>query len=116
MTITREPQEIAKELAAFLDSYPGTQRELAEMAGVSQSTISRALKGKIRSRLSNGLCKLCNYAKIETHKRPPASGCDPRTNPHLINALNTVWDGSDQHARALAKVIRSLKALHFQSE
>jgi len=110
-TSARPPYEIAKELAAFLAEYNGTQRELADNAGVSQSTISRSRSFHGRSRVSTELKDLCTYAGIEIEVLVPASSCDPRENALLMDALREVWDGSDGNAKALAKVIKSLKPL-----
>jgi transcriptional regulator with XRE-family HTH domain len=107
----RPISEISEDINRFLASYHGGQEALANAMGVNQSTISRALKGSARKRLSKGLKKLCDYAGIPLTKPVTASPPDPRTNPNLISALAEVWDGSSAHARALAKIIRDLKLL-----
>ena len=108
---TRPLSEISEDINRFLASYSGGQEALAKAMGVSQSTISRALRGGTRKRLSKGLRSLCNYAGISLTKPVVAFTPDPRTNPDLISALAEVWDGSSAHARVLAKIIRDLKLL-----
>lgn len=84
-----------------------SQTAIAEAIGASQPQVSRILSGQglRRSRL---LEEVCLY--VERH----VGGVTPemvRENEELISALAAVWDGSTQHARALATVIRSLRAL-----
>ena len=111
MPNARPLTEIFQELQKFLEEYQGTQQNLAIKAGVSQSTISRARAYRQRDRLSKGLLSLCNYAGIKTQITANALHRDPRENEVLIDALREVWDGSVKNAAALAKVIRSMKAL-----
>ncbi len=112
MNNTARPiEDIIRDLKLFLASYPGTQDKLANLAGVHQSTISRALSAKGRKRLSKSLGMLCNYANIKTEIG--ISVTDPRENQDLIASLAEVWNGTPEHAKALAKVIRSLKNLSF---
>ena len=107
----RPLNDIARDLEKYLRHYPGSQTELANKAGVSQSTISRAMNLQERKRISNGLLALCNYAGILTVTPDSASRVDPKKNSDLIGALQEVWDGSEERAKVLAKVIRSLKPL-----
>jgi transcriptional regulator with XRE-family HTH domain len=85
-----------------------TQLELAEHSGVSQSQISRILSGQY-CRESANVQRLCDYAKqalnIQVQPSSVALGV-------LNSAINETWDGTDEHAEALARVIRSLSALH----
>lgn len=104
--------EIIEDIKLFLDNYDGNQEKLAEHIGVSQSTISRALRSLDRRRLSKGLRNICIYANIPTTTPTITSPPDPRKNKELISALAEVWDGSPAHAKALAKIIRDLKLLH----
>lgn len=107
---------MAAELAEYLSRHPGTQRELAEKAKVSQSTVSRAQNYSGRSRPSKGLLALCKYAGIETHLIKPESIPDPRKNTVLMEALENVWDGTDKSAKALAKVILDIKSWHLKTD
>lgn len=91
------------------------QSEIATAVGVSQSQVSRIFSGKSRRRSKN-FEKICIYAyeslgKSQGNAKPSAS-----TNQDLMTALDAVWDGSDQHAKALATVIHSLGGLEFRKE
>jgi transcriptional regulator with XRE-family HTH domain len=84
-----------------------TQWDIASAVGASQSQVSRVLSGqsKRRSRLFDEVCK---YVFIYSTRSTNASlSC-----PELDDAVKAVWDGTPQHAKALALVIRSLAGLH----
>lgn len=84
-----------------------TQSDLASALSASQSQISRVLSGtaKRRSKLFDGLCKYV----FSIH---PQEAITVKSSDELTGALSEVWDGTPQHAKALAIVIRSLGALH----
>lgn len=82
-----------------------TQEHIAQAIGASQSQVSRVLSGrsKRRSKLLDSVCKyVFSSGRSSTRGAPPAE---------LTEALRTVWDGTPEHAHALALVIRSLGAL-----
>lgn len=84
-----------------------TQVDLANALSASQSQISRVLSGtgKRRSKLFDELCKYV----FSLHPKGRATA---ESSEELTSALSEVWDGTPQHAKALAIVIRSLGALH----
>ena len=87
-----------------------TQSDVARALNVSQSQVSRLLAGKL-IRCSQLFDEICIFAyEAQANKRgnspTPASACK-----ELTSALDAVWDGSAQHAKALALVIRSLGGL-----
>lgn len=84
-----------------------TQNDLSEALGVSQSQVSRVLSGK-SSKRSKLLDRICSYA-FQPSSLVPLEAV--RRSDELIEALAATWDGTPEHARALASVIRSLGAL-----
>lgn len=84
-----------------------TQSQIAAAVGASQPQVSRILKGHglKRSRVFEDVCL---YAERYSHGVTAQAVCE---NEELISALMETWDGSANHARALAAVIRSLSAL-----
>jgi transcriptional regulator with XRE-family HTH domain len=81
-----------------------SQEQIASAVDASQSQVSRVLSGagKRRSRLFDRVCKyVFSQAK-------PATTASASKHPALSAALADVWDGSEEHAEALALVIRSL--------
>jgi transcriptional regulator with XRE-family HTH domain len=82
-----------------------TQAEIADALNASQSQVSRVLAGrsKRRSRLFDEVCKYVFSVR---------DGALPSVPPaELTEALGSIWDGTPEHAKALALVIRSLGAL-----
>ena len=84
-----------------------TQAQIAADLGVSQSQVSRILKGQgvKASRLEE---EVCMYAE---KYEGGVTADSVRKNDELVNALTATWDGSATHARALSAVIRCLSAL-----
>ncbi len=87
-----------------------TQTDIANAVGASQSQVSRLLAGHCQRR-SKLLTRVCEYV-FYTHK---STGVIPQQSPVLMEALATVWDGTPQHAQALALVILSLGGLSSQT-
>jgi transcriptional regulator with XRE-family HTH domain len=81
-----------------------SQEHIAQAVGASQSQVSRVLSGsgKRRSRLFDRVCKY-----VLSQARPAPEDCATK-HPALSAALAEVWDGTEEHAEALALVIRSL--------
>ena len=97
---------IVKDLRNHYDASGMSQSAYSKAAGVHQSTVSRMLSPKYQpKRLSRGLTRLCNYASVEIFSH---GHVDPRNSKELMDALEYVWDGSTQHSKALARVIREL--------
>jgi transcriptional regulator with XRE-family HTH domain len=97
----------AKIMAARLKAADISQLEIATELGVSQSQISRVLSGHIKRR-SRLFEDLCIYAQSKLHG---VTLSEVKKNQELLSALVDVWDGTAQHARSLAQVIRSLAVL-----
>lgn len=84
-----------------------TQSEIAEALGASQGQVSRILGGKVQ-RASRLLEEVCLFVE---RRDQGVTAEAVRANEELINALQETWNGSSAHAKALAAVIRSTKAL-----
>ena len=101
--------QLAVDLLARLKADTRNSSELARITGVSQPTISRFRTGSpSRKRNSDAFNKLCDFYKIPVSIESEA---DPSNNQVLLDAVRAVWDGTEAHAQALARVIRSLKGL-----
>lgn len=85
-----------------------TQVEIAEAVGASQSQVSRILAGR-GARASRLLEEVCLY--VERRSGTNVTVDAVRSNEDILAAVQSVWDGSSAHARALAAVIRSLAVL-----
>lgn len=84
-----------------------TQNEIAETLGVSQAQVSRILQAKAH-RASRLFEEICLYVE---HRCGGITADAVRANDELIAAIQSTWDGSASHSRALSSVIRSLGAL-----
>ena len=93
--------------AAACRSLGVSQSQIAEALGASQGQVSRILGGKIR-RASRLLKEVCLYVE---RMNQGVTADSVRANEELISALQETWNGSNGHAKALAAVIRSTKAL-----
>lgn len=106
--------------AALVDTWTRMTRELrvtdlkqsqiALEAGVSQSAVSRLLR-EAPNRYSPAFRKLCRYA-VEITARSAAREVRPLENVDLTSAIRDVWNGTPEHARALAAIIRAVGAAH----
>jgi transcriptional regulator with XRE-family HTH domain len=96
-------QVLADLLHEFMDARGLTQVDLAKAAKVSQSTVSRALRG-IPDRRGRARKRLFEYAGITTIE---ASAIDARR--RVLQAFEKMWNGSDTQAAAVAKVIDALR-------
>jgi transcriptional regulator with XRE-family HTH domain len=81
-----------------------TQAKIAIAISASQSQVSRVLSGNARrrSRLFVEICEYVNSFAIVDRSAAV------KKNEELMSALASVWNGTPQHARAIALVIRSL--------
>ena len=84
-----------------------SQEELAKVAGVSQSTVSRALNRTIRRR-GAAYIRLCIYAGVVPPGDFPGLAQAHET---VLASFERIWDRTDSHAAAIAQVIDSLAAL-----
>lgn len=81
-----------------------TQESISEATGVSQSQVSRVLSGKSK-RASKVFIKICNY--VNNYNTTVTAEMVSK-NKVLLDAIASVWDGSDAQSNALATVIRTL--------
>ena len=79
-----------------------TQNELILGAGVSQATVSRAL-ARCPKKTSKEFERLCSYAYSMSGRATNR----PVDDPDLLSAIREVWNGTPEHARALASMIRA---------
>lgn len=81
-----------------------TQEEISNALDISQSQVSRIFSGNSK-RASKVYIEICNYVnKYQTGVTPEMVS----KNPELLEAVASVWDGSESQSNALASVIRAL--------
>jgi transcriptional regulator with XRE-family HTH domain len=104
--ISHYMQQDSARLGALMNERGLSQDELAECAGVSQSTVSRALrKGPQR----NGRARLVLFTFVENELNRTATAGTGRD--QVMGAFDRIWDGSEVHAAAVVKVIEALMDL-----
>lgn len=97
------------DLRAKLTADRDNTSEIARKSGVSQPTVSRYRSDMApQKRRSKAFIKLCNYYKMAPFA---AQKQGEESNQAILDAIGAVWDQTETHAQALAKVILSLKGL-----
>jgi hypothetical protein len=79
---------------------------------MDQSTVYRSLYGH-RQKMTRSIKKLCNYAKIDVSLY---SDKDPKSNIVLMDALQRVWNGTDEHAQQLSKLLLTAHSCKIECE
>jgi transcriptional regulator with XRE-family HTH domain len=100
-------QNVASQLVAFMEREGLKQSTLAENAEVSQSTVSRALRGQSLRR-GSAKSRLFKYAGIA---EPAGALSKTEASQRLAKAFDQIWDESDVHADAIARIITVLAEL-----
>jgi len=97
-------QDAAQRLRAFMNREGLSQETLAKKARVSQATVCRALKNEsIRRGAARN--RLFKYAKITEWMNYERSR---KSRARVLLAFDRIWDRTDQHANAIARVIDAL--------
>ncbi|HWS87335.1 MAG TPA: hypothetical protein VN282_10240 [Pyrinomonadaceae bacterium] len=91
---------MAKQLLALIESKQLSQKSIAKAAKVSQSTVSRALRGHIERR-GRAKTKLFIYIQQELQNEILIGTGKEK----VVKAFENIWDGSEEHAAAIAKII-----------
>jgi transcriptional regulator with XRE-family HTH domain len=104
-----EIQASYSKLVEALKQDSRSDAEISRKSGVSQPTVWRLRSGQhSRLRFSGQFNKLYKFYGLSELRSPPE---EASMEEQLKSAIMTLWDGSDAHARALIKVIRSLRGL-----
>ncbi|WP_124543252.1 hypothetical protein [Piscinibacter terrae] len=93
--------EVVERLRAFMLTAGYSEARFAIESGVPQSTLHRALRSP--KRLTKTHHKLCKFAGIEIDEMPP----DARAQEVLWRAVRDVWDGTPEHAQAIARLLKA---------
>jgi len=96
------------EMRSTLGKSSLTQPQIANAAGVSQSAVSRLMAG-CPQRYGGAFKKLCKYAETQ-RADAQASLPLPVDDAALASAIREVWNGTPEHAQALAAMIRAAGA------
>ncbi len=100
-----QQERLAHALRSLMQEKRLSQQEIAFHANVSQSTVSRALRGGTK-RQGRGTARLFTYMQNEIGHEWALDGKDK-----VVKAFESVWDGSNEHAAAIAKIIKASEGL-----
>ena len=92
----------AAKIQRYMDKHNIGQREMAEQAGVSQATVCRALKGEA---FRPGLACHKLFIKVEFNESDMT-----RARDGVLTAFDGIWDYTEEHADAVARIIDALGA------
>lgn len=108
MKRTKPPLALANEVRSRLaERNLVTSAAIARASGLGQSQVHRNLFGRPK-KASKTLLALCIYAKVDAYE----SFTDPSQSQVLMSALGSIWDGSEDHARRLAKLLFAHQRAH----
>jgi transcriptional regulator with XRE-family HTH domain len=97
-----QSMDLGSTLVALMQRDGISQVQVAKLAGVSQATVSRTIR---RVPLRNGPARALLVKFMHTRAaEAPAAG-------EAVDAINEIWDGSGEHAAALATLIRASSEL-----
>ncbi|NPC57836.1 XRE family transcriptional regulator [Caenimonas sp. S4] len=118
MKLTRAQRAtLASALRSRAEARQETQEDVAIAMEMSQGQLSRILAGQF-TQLSPNVQKLCTYfgvAPPDQPGAPPLRKRDAQAEREVMNAFRSIWNGSDEQARALAAVIRACGAVSAAS-
>lgn len=92
---------VVTQLRKFMHENSYSESRLSREAGVPQPTLHRALRNP--QRLTKTHIRLCKFAGI-------ALGQDESAKPRhseLVKAVMEVWDGTDEHAQSIVRLLRA---------
>src|SRR6266516_419187 len=97
-------KDIHEILHTFMARTGMGQAALADAAGVSQPTVSRALKGR-PARWGRAHTKLFQYIQSQGRSLTRRKG---KPEEHVAAAFKRIWAGPEEHASVVARLIRDL--------
>lgn len=89
-----------------------TQAQLAKLADISQSAVSRLLHGGGHERYGRARIKLFKYARTEESSLGDLTDPGPK---RVANAFCRIWDGTEDHTLAIVRIISALAGLRPNS-
>jgi transcriptional regulator with XRE-family HTH domain len=88
-------------LQVYMQENGLNQRDIAKKAGVSQATVSRALRNEpIRN--GRARAKIFTFLNINESIRQPA---EDELRKRVMAAFDRIWDHTEEHADAIARII-----------
>lgn len=98
-------REIVALLKSYMEEHRFNSNSLSIAAKIPQPTVYRSLIPD-SGRVNKTHIKLCDYACINPYSEQEVT---PESSQVLMSVLREVWDGTERHARALARLLRSAR-------
>ncbi len=95
----------SSDIREFMRREAMSEAALAKRAGVSQSTVSRAIAGT-GVRHGAARSKLFMFIHNRSSSMPPKKGVQ-----RVVTAFVRIWDRTEEHAAAVARIIDALDDL-----
>ena len=92
---------VVAQLREFMHENSYSESSLSREIGVPQPTLHRALRNP--QRLTKTHIRLCKFAGIALS---PDESVKPRRD-ELVKAVMEVWDGTDEHAQSIVRLLRA---------
>lgn len=108
--VQRKWPEVARDLNEQLAQCKLSYNQIASASGVGYYAIRRLKLGGVHNQSSNAK-KLCGFFNISTEFDVKVQ---PDVLAKLVSELTAVWDGTEPHAKLLAKLIRSTKSFKVE--
>ena len=96
-----QQDSLAAKLHALIQEKQLSQKDVATAAGISQSTVSRALKGDLKRR-GEAKKKLFIYMQQQSQVEIANKG-----RAKVISAFDAIWDQTEAQADAVADIIKA---------
>lgn len=104
----KDPLALAAEVKVRLaERELTTSSAIARAFDLGQSQVYRNLFGRPKT-VSKTLAALCKHANVDAYE----GTIDPSQSQILMQALGTIWDGSESHARKLANLLFAHQRAH----
>ncbi|WP_363799856.1 hypothetical protein ABU614_07025 [Lysobacter firmicutimachus] len=104
----KDPLVLAAEVRVRLaERNLTTSSSIARAFDLGQSQVYRNLFGRPKT-VSKTLTMLCKHANVDAYE----GVVDPSQSQVLMQALATIWDGSESHARKLANLLFAHQRAH----
>jgi|TARA_B100000700_G_scaffold92408_1_gene104352 transcriptional regulator with XRE-family HTH domain len=107
-TLQTEKDNLAVEIRKYKQRYGYNYEQLAEHMKVCKTTLYRAATGNWQ-RPTAKLNAIARKFEIELVSRRDGSECRP-----VLEVINEIWDGSDEHAVKLARLMRDVHELAYR--
>ncbi|HYP82700.1 MAG TPA: hypothetical protein VES41_05040 [Variovorax sp.] len=93
--------DVVTQLREFMHENSYSESRLSKIAGVPQSTLHRALRNP--RRLTKTHVLLCKFAGIALNQEESGT----LRHDELVKTVMEVWDGTDEHARSIVRLLRA---------